>query len=54
MVINNLKNFNDLLLGKVPLFQVEAALTPPHVVLLPSANDVYNSILRSVRDFLEK
>jgi dynein heavy chain len=54
MVVNNLRNFNDLLLGKVSLFQVETSLAVPEVVLLPAANDIYNSILRSIREFLEK
>jgi hypothetical protein len=54
MVLNNLENFNGLLLGKVPMFQVEASLAVPDVALLPSANDVYNCILRTTRDFLEK
>ncbi|PNF33091.1 Dynein heavy chain 10, axonemal [Cryptotermes secundus] len=54
MVVNNLRNFNDLLLGKVSLFQVETSLAVPEVVLLPAANDIYNSILRSIRGFLEK
>ena len=54
LVVKNLKYFNDLLFGKVALFQVDAALAIPDVVLCPAANDVYNCILSSVRDFLEK
>jgi hypothetical protein len=54
MVVKNLKNFNDVLLGKVSLFHVETVLAIPDVVLRPVANDLYNSILRSVREFLEK
>jgi dynein heavy chain len=53
MVVKNLRNFNDLLLGKISLFQVETSLAIPDVALLPAASDIYNSILRSVRDFLE-
>jgi hypothetical protein len=53
MVVNNLRNFNDLLLGRISLFQVETSLAIPDVVLLPAANDIYNSILLSVREFLE-
>jgi hypothetical protein len=54
LVVKNLKHYNDLLFGKVALFQVDTALAIPAVVLRPAANDVYNCILRSVRDFLEK
>ena len=52
--MKNLKYFNDLLFGKIALFQVDTALAIPDVVLCPTANEVYNSILSSVRDFLEK
>ena len=54
LVVKNLKHFNDLLFGKVALFQVDAALAIPDVVLCPAASDVYNCILSSARDFLEK
>ena len=54
LVVKNLKYFNDLLFGKVVLFQVDSALAIPDVVLCPAANDVYNYVLSSVRDFLEK
>jgi hypothetical protein len=53
-VVKNLKSFNDLLFDKVVLFQVETALAVPEVVLYPAANDVYNIVLNSVREFLEK
>jgi hypothetical protein len=53
-VVKNLKHFDDLLFGKVALFQVDTALAIPDVVLCPAATDVYNYILSSVRDFLEK
>jgi hypothetical protein len=54
LVVKNLKHFNDLLFGKAALFQVDTALAIPDVVLCPAANDLYNCILSSVRDFLEK
>jgi hypothetical protein len=54
MVLKNLQNFNRLLLGEVSLFQVDASLAVPDVLLVPAANDVYNIILRTARDFLEK
>jgi hypothetical protein len=54
LVTKNLRYFNSLLFGKATLFQVDTVLAVSDVALHPALEDVYNSILHSVREFLEK
>ena len=54
MVTTNIKYFNDLLFGNTPLFIVDTTLQVPDVSLRPSAKDIYNIIVRSVKEFFDK
>jgi hypothetical protein len=54
LVTKNLRYFNSLLFGKATLIQVDTVLAVSDVALHPALEDVYNSILHSVREFLEK
>ncbi|XP_027024931.2 dynein axonemal heavy chain 10 isoform X2 [Tachysurus fulvidraco] len=53
MVLKNLQVFNSALLGSTPLFQIEAILSAPLIVLHPKSNEVYKMIIQCVRDCVE-
>ncbi|EDV22455.1 uncharacterized protein TRIADDRAFT_50643 [Trichoplax adhaerens] len=53
MVINNLRAFNACLSGKTPLFQIDAILSAPEIVLSPPANDIHKLMVQAVRDVVE-
>lgn len=53
MVMNNLKRFKKVLTGSRPIYQIEALLVPPDVVLNPASNDVYKLTVQCVRDAVE-
>lgn len=52
MTINNMETFNDKMINKEMLFQVDAQLAIPDVVLSPTPTEQYNTLLRCIRDFL--
>ncbi|CAH2295752.1 dynein heavy chain 10, axonemal [Pelobates cultripes] len=41
MVLRNFQAFNTLILGNIPLFQVEAILSAPEIILNPNFNEIY-------------
>lgn len=53
LVKRNLKEFIRVL-GDEPLFQVDALLMLPEIILRPSPNEIYDIIFASVVDFLER
>ncbi|EDO35852.1 predicted protein [Nematostella vectensis] len=53
MVTRNLQVFNTKLQSKLPLFQIETALSAPEIVLSPPANEIYKLVMQSVRDMVE-
>lgn len=48
----NLIEFNNLFLRKEKLFQVDAMLVLPEILLRPSPTDTFNIVMRNIRDFL--
>lgn len=41
------------LLGKTPLFQIDAILSAPKIVSQPQSNEIYWVIMQSIRDCIE-
>ncbi|KAK5648316.1 hypothetical protein RI129_003208 [Pyrocoelia pectoralis] len=54
MTLDNVQTFNKQILKKTVLFQVDALLSEPDVVLFPTPTEIYNTILRSIKDFLNR
>ncbi|XP_053555751.1 dynein axonemal heavy chain 10 [Bombina bombina] len=53
MIIKNFQNFNSAIVSNTPIFQTEAILTAPDVVLHPSANEIYKLNIQCVRGCVE-
>uniref|UniRef100_A0A8D1JL20 AAA+ ATPase domain-containing protein n=1 Tax=Sus scrofa TaxID=9823 RepID=A0A8D1JL20_PIG len=53
LILKNLKSFNSLILGNVPLFQTETILTAPEIILHPSANEIDKLCMHCVRNCVE-
>ncbi|XP_041455872.1 dynein heavy chain 10, axonemal-like [Lytechinus variegatus] len=53
MVIRNLSEFNHDLVTNKPLFQIEAMLSAPEIILAPAANEIYKLTMQCVRDLVE-
>lgn len=54
LVRNNLNAFHAALDDEEPLFQVDAQLMLPEIILRPSPNEIYEIIFQSVKDFLQR
>ncbi|KAL7022048.1 hypothetical protein ACKWTF_012111 [Chironomus riparius] len=50
----NLQNFSDTLMQDNVMFEVDAILAAPEITMKPSANEIYNIMVHSVKDFLER
>jgi dynein heavy chain len=50
----NLQEFNDKLKHSDVLFEVDAVLAAPEITMKPSANEIYNIMVHSLKDFLER
>uniref|UniRef100_A0A3B4UD57 Dynein axonemal heavy chain 10 n=1 Tax=Seriola dumerili TaxID=41447 RepID=A0A3B4UD57_SERDU len=48
-----IQNFNVTLMGSTPLFQVDAILSAPKIVLQPQSNEIYWLIMQCIRDCVE-
>ncbi|XP_045466201.1 dynein axonemal heavy chain 10 [Harmonia axyridis] len=53
MIVRNLETFTSKLAAKVLLFQVDAVVQLPEVILYPTAPEIYNTIVRNAKDFLD-
>uniref|UniRef100_A0A8D1A2M8 Dynein heavy chain tail domain-containing protein n=1 Tax=Sus scrofa TaxID=9823 RepID=A0A8D1A2M8_PIG len=53
LILKNLKSFNSLILGNVPLFQTETILTAPEIILHPNANEIDKLCMHCVRNCVE-
>uniref|UniRef100_I3N0B0 Dynein axonemal heavy chain 10 n=1 Tax=Ictidomys tridecemlineatus TaxID=43179 RepID=I3N0B0_ICTTR len=53
MVRWNLQSFNSLVLGNIPLFQVETILTAPEIILHPNTNEIDKLCVNCVRNCVE-
>lgn len=50
----NLQSFSDKLMQSEVMFEVDAVLAAPEITMKPSANEIYNIMVHSVKDFLER
>lgn len=50
----NLQNFSEKLMQNDVMFEVDAVLAAPEITMKPSANEIYNIMVHSVKDFLER
>lgn len=50
----NLQDFNDKLMQNQVMFEVDAVLAAPEIIMKPTANEIYNIMVHSVKDFLER
>lgn len=53
-VLRNLMDFERFLVGNTACFQVETLLVVPDVSMRPTTLEVYNIIIHSIKDFLER
>ncbi|XP_076452214.1 dynein axonemal heavy chain 10-like [Babylonia areolata] len=53
MVLGNLNKLNKAVLEEKPLFQIDALLAVPDIILNPHTNEIFKLMLQSVRDTLE-
>lgn len=50
----NLQEFTEKLMKSEVLFEVDAVLAAPEISMKPSANEIYNIMVHSLKDFLER
>lgn len=50
----NLQEFNENLMRSSVMFEVNAVLATPEIIMKPTANEIYNILTHSVKDFLER
>lgn len=50
----NLQDFSGKLMNDSVLFEVDAILAAPEITMKPSANEIYNIMVHSLKDFLER
>ncbi|NWS77915.1 DYH10 protein, partial [Crotophaga sulcirostris] len=53
LIVKNLQAFNAATLGNVPLFQTEAILSVPEIILHPSASEIEKMTVQCVQDCVE-
>lgn len=53
-VVKNLEDFAIALKGDKVIFQVDADLSAPEIILRPIASEIYNIIIHSVKDFIDR
>ncbi|XP_056647538.1 dynein axonemal heavy chain 10 [Diorhabda sublineata] len=54
MTIKNLDNFNSKLEAKEPMFQVDAVVVTPEILLRPTATEIYNILIKNSKNFMER
>lgn len=53
-ITRNLEEFIGSINQNKPMFQVDAILSAPEIVMKPTETEVYNIVIHSVKDFLER
>ncbi|XP_033627732.1 dynein heavy chain 10, axonemal-like [Asterias rubens] len=53
LITRNMSEFNTAVTSNKPLFQIDAMLTAPEIILAPAANEIYKLTMQSVRDCVE-
>lgn len=51
--LRNLRSFNSLILGNVPLFQMDTILTAPEIIFHPNASEINKMCVHCVRSCVE-
>lgn len=52
--MRNLEEFIEKILFDQPLFEVDAVLAAPEIIMKPTANEVYNILAHTLKDFMER
>jgi dynein heavy chain, axonemal len=50
----NLQDFSESLMQSEVMFEVDAVLAAPEITMKPTSNEIYNIMVHSVKDFLER
>ncbi|NXV80428.1 DYH10 protein, partial [Atlantisia rogersi] len=53
LIVKNLQAFNAAVLANVPLFQTEAVLSVPEIILQPNASEIDRMTIQCIRDCVE-
>ncbi|XP_064322361.1 dynein axonemal heavy chain 10 [Phalacrocorax carbo] len=53
LILKNLQTFNAAVLANVPLFQTEAVLSVPEIILQPNASEIDKMTVQCIRDCVE-
>ncbi|KFZ50045.1 Dynein heavy chain 10, axonemal, partial [Podiceps cristatus] len=53
LIVKNLQAFNATVLANVPLFQIEAILSVPEIILQPNASEIDKMTAQCIRDCVE-
>ncbi|XP_031448519.1 dynein heavy chain 10, axonemal isoform X3 [Phasianus colchicus] len=53
LILKNLQAFNTAVLANVPLFQIEALLSPPKIILQPNASEIDQMTVQCIRECVE-
>ncbi|XP_019718448.1 dynein heavy chain 10, axonemal-like [Hippocampus comes] len=53
MVQRNIKAFNVVLMGNIPLFRVDAILSPPKILLQPKTNEISRTLIQCIRECVD-
>lgn len=54
LTTRNLQQFSENLMRQDVMFEVDAVLAAPEIIMKPTANEIYNIMVHSVKDFLER
>uniref|UniRef100_A0A3Q2Z942 Dynein heavy chain tail domain-containing protein n=1 Tax=Hippocampus comes TaxID=109280 RepID=A0A3Q2Z942_HIPCM len=49
----NIKAFNVVLMGNIPLFRVDAILSPPKILLQPKTNEISRTLIQCIRECVD-
>lgn len=52
MIVQNMQHFHEELMKDRPIFQVDGILAEPEVILRPTATELYNLFIKTMKDFL--
>jgi dynein heavy chain, axonemal len=50
----NLQEFSEKLMKNEVMFEVDAVLAAPEIIMKPTANEIYNIMVHSMKNFLER
>ncbi|NWU97712.1 DYH10 protein, partial [Upupa epops] len=53
LIVRNLQAFNAAVLANVPLFQIEAVLSVPEIILQPNASEIVKMTVQCIEDCVE-